>query len=332
MKFERVACGEVDWATLDAYADRRVSQRRGWLEFLRASHRGEIVVARLDDSGETLGYFTGLIIRRFGVRIMGSPFPGWMTPHLGFNLLPGVSRVDAVRALLPFVFRDLGCLHLELADPVLSSADVAPFGFETHVGTTFVSDLTADDDVRMARLKKNTRNAVRYAERHGLTVEEATPDGFADEYYQHLTDVFARQGLRPTYEQSRVEQLIEHVHPTGDLLLFRVRTAEGLSIATVIFAGYGHNSTVWGGGSLRAHHHLRPNELLHWTAMGAWKARGVHSHDWGGGGDYKAKYGGMRMDTLHFRISRLAAIAFARELARNAHSASRRIRQLRRSG
>ena len=38
---------------------------------------------------------------------MGSPFPGWTTPYLGLNLAPGVSRADAVAALVPFVFQSL---------------------------------------------------------------------------------------------------------------------------------------------------------------------------------------------------------------------------------
>src|SRR5512144_3250212 len=104
MKFERVPLDQVDWPLVDAFEDRTFCQRRFWLEFIRETQAGEPVVARLDDCGTTIGYFTGVIVRKLGLPIMGSPFPGWTTPYMGFNLQPGLARAEAVAALLPFVF------------------------------------------------------------------------------------------------------------------------------------------------------------------------------------------------------------------------------------
>src|SRR6476659_9587816 len=153
LRFEKVPVDDVDWSHLDAFEDRTFSQRSGWLEFVRQAQRGEIVVARLLDGEETVGYFTGIVVRRFGVRIMGSPFPGWATRDLGFNLAPGVEREDAVAVLLPFVFHELGCLHLELADPLLTRGDVERFGFDVRAGTTFVSALDDDEEALFARMQ-----------------------------------------------------------------------------------------------------------------------------------------------------------------------------------
>jgi hypothetical protein len=329
LKFETVPLADVSWAHLDAFADRTFSQRRGWLEFIRDAKRGEIVVARLVDAGQTAGYFSGIVIRRRGVRIMGSPLPGWTTRNLGFNLAPGVARADAVAALLPFVFRELGCLHLELADPLLTRADVEPFGFRTSAGTTFLSDLTGGDDAILTRLSGATRRNIRKAERSGVTIEEAAPDGFSEEFYGHLIDVFAKQQLRPTYDRARVEGLIRHVHPGGDLLLLRARGPDGRSIASAIYAGYNGHSYFWGNGSLREYQILRPNEPLHLYAMTYWRERGFRFHDWGGAGDYKAKYGGVRTETRHHRLSRFAAIGLARDLARTGYYLPRRLKQQR---
>lgn len=329
MRFEKVPLGDVEWARLDAFEDRTFSQRSHWLQFVSQAQQGEIVVARLIDGEATAGYFTGIIVRRLGVRIMGSPFPGWTTPHLGFNLAPGVSRADAVAALLPFVFRELGCLHAELSDPRLARADVERFGFDVRVGTTFVSDLTEDEDALYSRMASSTRRAIRKSEKSGVTIEVASPDGFAEEFYAHLVDVFAKQQLRPTYDLSRVEQLVRHVHPSGDLLLLRARDPEGRSIASGIFPGYNRGSYFLGNGSLREHQILRPNEAIHWSAMRYWRERGIAMHDWGGGGEYKEKYGGGRTQTLHFRVSRYAAIGVARDIARGAYYLPRTIKRRR---
>ncbi len=320
---------EMDWPVLDQFADRTFSQRRGWLEFIRETQHGRVVLARLVDSGTTVGYFTGMIIRRFGIPIMGSPFPGWTTPSLGFNLVPGLPRGDAVAALLPFVFGELGCFHLELADPLLGREDVTRFGFATQVSTTFLSDLRADEDALLGLMTGPARTAIRKSAKNGVTIEEAAAEGFAQDYYSQLLDVFAKQQLHPTYDQARVESLVRNVHPGGDLLLLRARDGDGRSIATGIFPGFNRGSHFWGNASLREYQGLRPNEALHWSAMRYWRARGVVEHNWGGGGDYKEKYGGTRVETLHFRLSRFAAIGRARELARSAYYLPRTIKRRR---
>ena len=93
-----------------------------------------------------LGYFTGAVVRKFGVRILGSPFPGWTTAYMGFNLLPGVPRREALAALEAFAFRELGCLHLEVMDDNLSFEDGRSLGFSARALTGYRSDLTPSED------------------------------------------------------------------------------------------------------------------------------------------------------------------------------------------
>ena len=76
-----------------------------------------------------LGYFTGAVVRKFGFRILGSPFPGWTTAYMGFNLLPDVPRREALAALEAFALRELRCIHLEIMDHNLSLEDGQSLGF-----------------------------------------------------------------------------------------------------------------------------------------------------------------------------------------------------------
>jgi hypothetical protein len=126
-----------------------------------------------------------------------------------------------------------------------------------------------------------------------------------------------------------VHKLIEHVYPSGDLLLARVRDPDGRSIATGIFPGFGSFSFFWGNGSLRAHQILRPNEALHWFAMRYWRQRGMHWHDWGGANAYKAKYGVAPFSTLALRKSRYAVLQYARDLAERLYYFPRDLRRRR---
>src|SRR5258708_33969036 len=116
MKFELLDSSQVCWGKLDGFEDRLVFQTREWMEFLADTQRVTPVIAALREASTTVGYFSGLIFKRAGIRILGSPFPGWTTQHMGFNLLPNVRRGEALAALETLAFRDLKCLHVEVSD------------------------------------------------------------------------------------------------------------------------------------------------------------------------------------------------------------------------
>jgi CelD/BcsL family acetyltransferase involved in cellulose biosynthesis len=326
LKLERLDPDQVEWERLDQFSDRLVYQTREWVEFIASAQRAEPVVAGLVADAVTVGYFTGLVHRRFGVTILGSPMPGWTTAFMGFNLEPGVSRRAAVEALVPFAFGDLRCAHLELRDRNLLASDVAGLGFRHTPWTGIEVDLRRPEEEIWDALKASCRTAIRKATRHGVTVEEATGDDFAEDFYPQLEDVFAKQALVPPYGIERVRELIRCVHPSGRLLLLRARNADGACIATGIFPGMNRMMHFLAGASLREHQHLRPNEALMWHAMRHWKGRGIEACDLGGLVSYKHKWGGREVHVPSVRKSRFRALSLMRDAAETAHGARQAIR------
>ena len=160
------------------------------------------------------------------------------------------------------------------------------------------------------------RRCIRKAEKSGLTIEEAHDPGFADDYYEQLKDVFAKQGLVPTYKVDRVRALVKHLEPTGRVLLVRVHDAQNKCIATGIFPGFNKIAEFWGNASFRSSQALRPNEYIHWYAMRHWKRRGIETYDWGGGGTYKEKYGCVLHNVPWFTKSRYEFVSRLRHEAR----------------
>jgi CelD/BcsL family acetyltransferase involved in cellulose biosynthesis len=306
---QRIGLDDVDWAQLDAYPDRTVFQTRDWLKFVTATQGASPVLARVcTDDGHPVGYFTGLIVRSFGARILGSPFPGWSTAYMGFNLQPGIARESLLADLRRFAFGELGCVHLEVMDRLVVPEAALPPCFRRDVLNGYEIDLTRPDRDLFAAMTPACRRCIRAAERSGLSVEEAHDAAFIDDYYSQLQEVFGRQGLVPTYPKERVTSLLRYLLPTGNLLLLRVRTADGRCIATGIFPAMNRMAYFWGGASWRASQQMRPNELMHWYAMRYWQARGVARYDMGGGGAYKAKYGGKAITIPWLRTSRFVAI------------------------
>lgn len=327
MELRRLAPEEIDWQAMDAFGDRVFSQRPHWLEFITSFVKGEIVVAEITDLGRTLGYFTGIRSRIYGIPILGSPYRGWLTDDVGFNLLPDVPRHEALAALEDFAFKRLGCLQLEVSDRGFRVNEGASLGYQCRDRPSFISDLTLDEDAILERMSRSCRWNIRKAERSGLSAEVAEPEGFAEEFYAQLLEVFAKQDLTPPYSIERVRALIRYVHPSGDLLLARVRHPNGQSIATGIYPAFGRTSLFWAAGSLREHQVLRSNEALHWFAMRHWKARGVEEHDWSGQNRYKERYGAALQTIRVLSKSRFEALEHARNIAVKIRNLPRRLRR-----
>jgi CelD/BcsL family acetyltransferase involved in cellulose biosynthesis len=319
LRLERLDPDSIDWERLDRFSDRLVYQTREWVEFVATTQSAEPVFAAVLDRSSTVGYFTGLMQRRFGLRLLGSPMPGWTTAFMGFNLEAGVSRRAALEALLPFAFVDLRCTHLELRDRNLLAPDAAGLGPRQTPWTGIEVDLRGSEEKIWAALKAPCRTAIRKAEKHGVTIEEAAGDDFASDFYPQLEDVFAKQALVPPYGIERVRALIRHVHPTGRLLLLQARTAAGECIATGIFPGMNRTMHFLAGASLRQHQHLRPNEALMWHAIRHWRNRGIETCDLGFALSYKRKWGGHDIEVPFLDMSRFRIVSLMRDAAQTAH-------------
>lgn len=273
------------------------------------------MAAELREGASVLGYFCGLVFARFGVRILGSPFPGWTTSYMGFALESDVPRWMALQALERFAFKELGCLHFEVVDRYLTVDDGQRAGLPCRLTRSYETDLRQSEESLFSSMKGACRRCIRKAAREGVVIEEAKDEGFAVEFHDQLTEVFLKQGLVPTYGLDRVRKLITHLRPTGQLLLLRARDPDGRCIATGIYPAMNAIAHFWGSASVRAGQHLRPNEALHWHAMRYWKGQGVPFFDWGGGGRYKEKYGCFPIAVPRFSKSRVPGLGHLRDQA-----------------
>lgn len=313
LHFEHLNVTLHDWDTrLNAFSDRTIFQTGAWLRFLESTQRGEVVIAALTDDHQILGYFSGLIVRKCGVSILGSPFHGWTTAYMGLTLSARVPRSAAVRALVDFAFERLRCLHLELMDRHVRTEDLDGLNRDFQVFCTYEVDLAASEDALLGKMTRQCRGCIRKATRCEVVVEEATDLSFADEYYDQLRAVYGRQGLRPAYDLQRVRELIRILQPTGSLLLLRARAPEGTSIATSISVGANSSAYLWGIASYLNYRILRPNELLLWYAMRYWKRRGIRTFDTVGLGQFKRKFGGYEIAVPWLRVSRSPWVAYSR--------------------
>jgi lipid II:glycine glycyltransferase (peptidoglycan interpeptide bridge formation enzyme) len=315
-RFERVNLAPADWQrALSSFPDRIIHQSPAYLAFLAETQNAEPVLAALTEGNETLGYFTGLVFRKFGLKILGSPFRGWSTPYMGFCLQPSVPRRVAVEALPDLAFKELGCIHVEVTDSHMTLEDIRGLGFEHEVHATIVNDLTQSEEALFNNMNNYRRRDIRRAEKHGVVIEEARDEAFAGEFAEQFRDVFAKQGMVPHFGAERVRAFIKHIEPTGALLRLRARDPEGHCLATGLFVGMGPAAFYWAGASWRQYQHLHPNELLQWHAMRYWKRRGMTSYNLAGTMDFKRRFGGAETSTLMIFKSRYRLLSRLRSVA-----------------
>jgi hypothetical protein len=315
-----------DWGrVLAGFPDAEVFQTPAWMRFVAESQGAEPVVLCIKSGAAEVGYFAGLVVAKAGLRILGSPFVGWTTPRMGLRLVPNVSKVAAVKAVTEYAFEQLRCAHFELKDLNIPLSDLAGLGFRRKVSHSYLIDLAQEEQVIYSRMSNTAcRYRIRKADRMGLVIEEASDEGFVDDYYDQLCDVFAKQSLVPTYGKERVRLLIQHLLPTGNVLLLRAREPQGRCVATSIFVGMQQFAYFWGNASWRQDQHFCPNEALQWHAIRYWKQKGVRYYDLDAG-LYKRKYGGDTVESDHLWKSKHRWIEWGRAAARCAQQCRQRL-------
>ncbi|HWS39190.1 MAG TPA: hypothetical protein VN408_41410 [Actinoplanes sp.] len=140
---------------------------REWLNFITECRRAEPLHAAVTDAGQVVGHFTGLLSRRFGVHILGSPMAGWTTSYLGFTLDPGTDRRAALQVLIRFAFHEAGAAHLEIRDRGLTVADLQGLGLRSGLrrddAPTAVIDLNPSGDALFGAMASACRRNIRKA-------------------------------------------------------------------------------------------------------------------------------------------------------------------------
>jgi len=306
------------WGRLNQFPDRLTYHTEEWIRFIAETQNATPVFADVYEGSSLVGCFHSLMIRRFGLRILASPFPGWTTDYMGFNLFPGTPRWLALQALEQFAFRELGCVYLEVADRGFRTEDGRLAGFEQRLSSSYEIDLSKPEQELFDGLAKDYRRRIRKAARSDVVIEEAAgDDAFAAEYYDQLKDVFGKQGLVPTYSLQMVREFFRHLYPTGHLALLRARDKEGKCIATGIYHGMNGFAQLWGCASFRESLHLSPNQAMHWYALRYWRNRGAQIFDGGGGGKYKEQYGSYPVTVIRLSKSRIPMLSTLRDQAQS---------------
>lgn len=318
-KIEEIQKDIIDVAEYYSFNNKSLYTTREWLEYLEEDVKGKAIILRItDEEGALVGYYTGMIVTKFGIRIAGSPFSGWSTVYMGFDVVDGVNRLELISPVRDYLFQKKHVLFIEIVDRNIGVEEAIAAGYQADVADTLELEIDRTDEQLFKVFKTDARNFIRQFERRGAIYERATPDDeFAAEYYKQLEDVFAKQGLVPTYSVEKVKHILHHLTDGETVLCQRIRDPETQeSIATSIFLAYNGTFYFWGGASLRSGQHYRPNEYMLWRAITYWRDKGYKTFDMVGVRDYKRKFGSHEVEYAHIMIAKYPVIIAMRNTAK----------------
>lgn len=316
LEFERVDFCNVDTTEYNSFSNKSIFTTIEWIEFIAEDSNAEPIIIRISQNKRFVGYFSALAVNKYGVKIIASPFSGWSTCFMGFDIHEG-RKIEIVQSLSEYLINTFKCLYMEIIDRDISLVETIEMGFLHESILTLELNIAKSDEELFKIFKTDCRNYIRQFERRGAILEEAISDEkFAEEYYGHLCDVFAKQGMVPTYSLEKVKRLLSHLSETGMLLCLRVKDPSGVCIASSIFVGYNNKFFFWGGASLRQYQFYRPNEYMIWYAIKYWRNRGFTLFDMVGVRDYKKKFGAQEKEYAKIVISKYKILILLRICAK----------------
>lgn len=298
-----------------------------WLEFLKNNQKGTPVAFELSTDIGCNGVFVGVIVRKAGIKILGSPFPGWLTPDMGFIRLGELDINEAINAVRKYAFSALKCAFIQIVDKNIRAENLCVKGM--HLGTARVLhiDNSLESEQVLENFSKNGRRDVRAAYRKGVEYRQLPFDRlFAEAYYEQLMDVFEKQNLKPFYDLEKMYDLVDAFEATPERVLASGAFYEGKCIATVFSFGFGKWAYYVGAASYRDYQKLLPNEGLFWEFVKHWNKAGIPNIDMVGYRPYKLKYEPKIIEVPVIELQKYPFLIQGKQLARKVIEQLRKIR------
>lgn len=316
---------EIPWELIENACDSTCFHSKQWNMYLeRIGFKPYIV--EVSKENEIIGYFIGEKIG-IGLHIITAPIEGIGTYTQGLCTRMSITeeeRINIYRELSKWLFKTKQAYLLQVDDWQLrkTSADWIPYEEFVHntleqmnipysVRPTLCVPVNTSIEEMWKNLHyKSCKYSINKAKKLGLTVKQITDfndiDEFTKIHYSQLTEVCAKQGMRPKSSQSqnRMKTLCESLFPNRVIMLEVLgRDDNGVEqvMSSGIFCIDKGQCSYWTGASYQRYQKYCPNELMVWEAMCLLNQRGGGILNFGGMATYKLKFG-----TLYEYVPRIA--------------------------
>ncbi len=293
-KFLEVDMKNIDEEKYNAFEMKTVYTTVEWLNFIERTHRNtKIKIIEIYENEQFLGYFTGGLVTVAGfIKILGSPFNGWNTHFMGFDIYDREKAIDILPYVIKYFSKKYHCIYLQICNEYFDNEVLNKNKIRYQKIESFKTDLTLSEEEIYAGFHRDVKAKIRKFNKTGCHIESDCSQEYVDIYWKQLVESFKNRGLSPSYDKKRIEVMVEELNKKNMIHCLRVINPEGVCIASFLSIGFGNITIVIGNPSyIRYRNEYKPNEVLVWQTIKYWKNKGVKIFDYGGGGDWKLKFG-----------------------------------------
>lgn len=317
LSFEKIELEKLNIDEYNNFNDKLIFQTVEWIDFLMQTQKVAPIILRICEGEKFIGYFTGFLFKKFGIKIVGSSFRGWSTMYMGFNLIDGYERVSVIKELWPFLKKEYNCAYCEILDRFITIEQAEKAGLTFQIQASYGIDIGGDEQDLLLHFSKHCRKQIRQSEKKDISIVcVPADDDFAKEYYSQLVEVFAYQKLSPPYDLKRVQVLIKKLAEIDAVHCLKAITGDGRCVGTSISFGYNKRCYTWGSTSIRGEgcDYLQ-SEALRWSVIKHWRERGCFDYDMVGKRDYKLKFNPFEIEVPRIILTKHKFLITLRDFA-----------------
>ncbi len=303
--FRKINLRDID----NSFAEKVPFTQIEWLDFIKELKKIEpIALAIYDENEIQVGQFVGGLTRFLGIKVLGSPFWGWMGQHMGFDFYTNLNKSQMVDDLLDYAINELKVGYVQITDFKIDYPDIEQCHHKLLKGERYKTcyiDLTQPEEQLFKNLKGGYRTCIRKFTKMGGGILEDYSDEFIVEHHKQLEHVFTRAGKKtPDYKQKM--EMLYHSEKfskgaNNKIGVYSIKAVvpieeNGTTVMKNIASSYyihnGYMAMFTSNASYSEYLPYCANQALTWHAMIAFKNAGIHYLDMGGGGDYKLNFSG----------------------------------------
>lgn len=143
-----------------------------------------------------------------------------------------------------------------------------------------VLDVAKTDSELLAHMHSKTRYNIRVAEKHGVTIREASGEKDIETFLDLYQETGKRDGFVPQ-PRAYVKKTMEAMHGHR-MATVRIAEWKGQVLSANLEIAYGDTVMYLYGSSSAAHREVMAPYALHWAAIQSARQKGFHYYDFGG--------------------------------------------------
>ena len=296
-----------------------VFHETSWHDHLLSIHKkSRIEYFSINEKNTIIGFFCCMVVKKFGLKIMGSPLGGTGTNYMGPVVNKDFNQDKLIDSIVR-ICKKFGIAHLEICNDFLSPHVMSRNEFNIYNDCTHKLKIAETKEEAFNNLKSTCRNRIKKALKNNLSVEVTGSSSIIEHFYEQFKEVYGKQGMAAPFGISRIKSLYNSLYDRRRLLTVWVRNNNEV-IATGLFP-YDENAIYfWGAASWLKYQKLCPNEILHWNVIKFAVEKNIKEYNMcGGGSQFKNKFGGTDVDYLHYSKSLFPMLNSFRNLFKKWH-------------